>query len=85
MKRFVCLAIAALVTLPSFAQDSFSEPVDRLIDYHRGLVALENVTVFDGTGAEAISDQTIIINGGTIQTVGASSEVNVPEGATGWT
>ena len=82
MKRFVCLAIAALVTLPSFAQDSFSEPVDRLIDYHRGLVALENVTVFDGTGSEAKSDQTIIINGGTIQTVGASSEVNVPEGAT---
>ncbi len=45
-------------------------------------MALENVTVFDGTGSEAKSDQTIIINGGTIQTVGASSEVNVPEGAT---
>ena len=81
MKRLFFLAIAALVTLSSHAQDSFSESVDRLIDYHQGLVALENVTVFDGTGSEAKTDQTIIINGGTIQTLGSSSEVNVPEGA----
>lgn len=81
MKRFFLIALAAFTTLSVQAQDSFSDSVDRLIDYHRGLVALENVTVFDGTGAEAKTDQTIIINGGTIQTVGSSSEVNVPEGA----
>ena len=81
MKRLLFLAFVAFATLSVQAQDTFSESVDRLIDYHRGLVALENVTVFDGTGAEARTDQTIIINGGTIQTVGSSSEVNVPEGA----
>ncbi|MDA1028826.1 MAG: amidohydrolase family protein [Bacteroidetes bacterium] len=81
MKHLFLVALMALSTLSVQAQETFSATVDRLIDYHRGLVALENVTVFDGTGAAARTGQTIIINGGTIQTVGSSTEVIVPEGA----
>lgn len=83
MKRLLLslLALCALTVLTVQAQESFSEDVDRLIDYHQGLVALENVTLFDGTGAAALTDQTVIINAGTIQEVGSSSTLNVPEGA----
>lgn len=81
MKRIALLSLLTILAVSVYAQDSFDESVDQFIDYHQGLVALENVTVFDGTGAEARTDQTIILNGGSIETVGASSEVNVPEGA----
>jgi len=82
MNRLFALLLAVFLCGNATAQDSFSDAVDQYIDYQRGLIALENVTVFDGTGAAAQTDQTIILDGGVIQTVGSSSEVNVPEGAT---
>ena len=57
------------------AQDSqfvrFSDPV----------IALTHVRVIDGTGAAPAEDQTIVINGGKIASVGPASSANVPSSA----
>ena len=45
------------------------------------VVALTNVTVIDGTGAAARSGQTIVIRGGTIQSVGDAASARIPPGA----
>ncbi len=45
------------------------------------VVALTHVRVIDGTGSPARNDQTIIISGGKIQSIGDSSSVSVPAGA----
>jgi len=82
MKRLFSFFLAAFLCGSAIAQDTFSDDVDQFIDYQRGLIALENVTIFDGTGSAAQTDQTILLDGGVIQRVGSSSEVNVPEGAT---
>src|SRR5215212_721007 len=44
-------------------------------------VALTHVRVIDGTGAPALQDQTVIVSGGKIQSVGPASTAKVPEGA----
>ena len=44
-------------------------------------VALTHVRVIDGTGAAPLDDQTIVIGGGKIQSVGPSAAANIPEGA----
>ena len=44
-------------------------------------VALTHVRVIDGTGAAPLEDQTIVISGGKIQSVGPSAAAKIPEGA----
>ena len=44
-------------------------------------VALTHVRVIDGTGAAPLEDQTIVISGGKIQSVGPSTAAKIPEGA----
>jgi imidazolonepropionase-like amidohydrolase len=45
------------------------------------VVALTNVTVIDGTGTPARTGQTIVIKGGTIQSVGDAASAKIPAGA----
>jgi enamidase len=45
------------------------------------IVALTNVTVIDGTGAAARTGQTIVLRGGSIQSVGATASAKIPPGA----
>jgi imidazolonepropionase-like amidohydrolase/uncharacterized protein YndB with AHSA1/START domain len=45
------------------------------------VVALEHVTVIDGTGASAKQDQTIVIAGGRIAALGPSGSVDIPASA----
>jgi imidazolonepropionase-like amidohydrolase len=45
------------------------------------VVVLNHVTVIDGTGAEGVEDQTIVIRDGDIEAVGAFGSVTVPAGA----
>ena len=45
------------------------------------VVALQHVTVIDGTGAAARADQTVVIGQGKIQSVGPSGTATVPAGA----
>ncbi|MDE2804186.1 MAG: amidohydrolase family protein [Gemmatimonadota bacterium] len=44
-------------------------------------VALQGVTLLDGTGAPAARDQTIVIEGTRITAVGAAGDVAIPDGA----
>lgn len=46
-----------------------------------GIQALINATLIDGTGASALEDAVIVIEGGVISAVGSADEVAVPEGA----
>ena len=46
------------------------------------IVALAHVSVIDGTGGPAITDQTIIIEGGRIVAIGDAAAVTIPAGAT---
>ncbi len=43
-------------------------------------VALRNVRIVDGTGALATQNQTLIIEGGRIRTVGSAAAIHIPEG-----
>ena len=45
------------------------------------VLALNHVTVIDGTGAEAMEDQTVVVRDGDIEAVGAFGSVTVPAGA----
>ncbi|HKO96334.1 MAG TPA: amidohydrolase family protein [Pyrinomonadaceae bacterium] len=75
------IALLLLLTI-SFACPAQS-PAERqqFIRVEAPLIALVHVRVIDGTGAEMSDDQTIIIAGGKIQSLGASKDVVVPAGA----
>ena len=45
------------------------------------VVALAHVRVIDGTGSTPLEDQTVVISGGRIQSIGPSAAARVPEGA----
>jgi imidazolonepropionase-like amidohydrolase len=69
------LALAALL-----AQQPGSA-VSQFIAVSDSVVALTNVRVIDGTGAPARDGQTIVLKGGTIQSVGDASSAKIPAGA----
>src|SRR5262245_12385928 len=45
------------------------------------VVVLQHVRVIDGTGAPAVDDQTIVIEGSTIKAIGSSRSTTAPAGA----
>jgi hypothetical protein len=76
------LASASLAAQqPSTAQDANLTVAQRMATYRGPLIALTNVRVVDGTGAQARDGQTIVIEGRTIRAVGRTGEVTVPQGA----
>src|SRR5216683_728462 len=66
-----------------FAISSFGQTPDRqqFIRVEAPMVALAHVRVIDGTGAAPREDQTIVISGGKVQSVGPSTTATVPAGA----
>ena len=66
----------------AYSQERFAAAASQFISVDRGLVALENVTIIDGTGADPVDGQTIVLNGDTIQAIGAAGQVQIPDGAT---
>ena len=76
--RSNALACAALIALaaPLNGQD-----FDRFIAVQPGTVALTNAKVIDGTGAPAMDNQTILIEGDRITAIGPSGSVRVPADA----
>lgn len=60
-------------SLPQVTQDYIS--VDAPV------VVLQHVRVIDGTGAAAVEDQSLVIEGANIRTIGPSASVPVPPGA----
>ena len=69
------LALAALL-----AQQPGSA-VSQFVTVSDSVVALTNVRVIDGTGAPAHDGQTIVLKGGTIQSVGDAASAKIPAGA----
>jgi imidazolonepropionase-like amidohydrolase len=77
------LALAPLFVFPLAAQrpDSIGEEVRKYIAVDTASLALAHVTLFDGTGAEPKTDQTVVIVKGRIAEVGPASSVRAPAGA----
>lgn len=71
----LCLLPASL-----FAQ-KFTADIQRFIDYPGRIIAITDVTLYDGTGGAPKMHQTIVLGGGIIQAVGAAGSVSVPAGA----
>src|ERR1700757_890654 len=68
MRQIVTLSFVLFTLLPRTLQ---AQPT----------IALTHVTVIDGTGARPKSDQTVVVTGERIATVGRTSRVKLPGGA----
>ncbi len=80
----LCASIGlSLVPVQVVAQDAarLSPAVRPFVAVPDPVVALVGVRVIDGTGAPAREDQTIILRGGRIQSVGPATGTHVPAGA----
>lgn len=75
MKRIVFFFFAAIC---AFAQSQLSPAVKAFVKYDQPTIALTHVRVIDGTGAPAKENQTVVISGGKIQSVGEAAD---PSGA----
>ena len=75
--------LVALLLLFSFSITALPQTPDRqqFVRTEAPVIALTHVRVIDGTGAAAGDDQTIVISGGKIQTVGPSKSVTIPANA----
>ncbi len=78
LHRSMSAALTVLLTAaaPAVAQD-FSD----FVAVPSGTIALTHAKVIDGTGAPAMHDQTIVIEGDRITAVGPSSSTEIPAGA----
>ncbi|HVA72661.1 MAG TPA: amidohydrolase family protein [Candidatus Limnocylindrales bacterium] len=87
MKRLVFAAMlsglifCAAPQLRAQSAASLAPGVREFVKVSAPVVALTHVRVIDGTGSPARNDQTIIISGGKIQSIGDSSGISVPAGA----
>ncbi len=80
MKKIILCIAVVLCTLKITAQE-FSPRVKTFISVDTTLVAIENVTVIDGTGNTIKEKQTVIIKDKVIHDFGDSSKVKTPIGA----
>jgi imidazolonepropionase-like amidohydrolase len=82
-RMIVALAGALCAASLAHAQAPAAAPHPRspFISIDTAVVALEHVTVIDGTGAAARPDQTIVVELGKIRAVGPAASVAVPAGA----
>ena len=78
-----CLLSALILVCSAlcFAQPQPQPTIKDFIRVQSPVIALEHVRVIDGTGAAAKADQTIVISGGKITTIGNAGVVPVPTDA----
>jgi enamidase len=80
---FLCLATSALLSVggahPGYAlaQEPGSQ-VRPFVSVDAPVVALAHARVIDGTGTPAVTDRTVILRNGLIETVGPDGDVVVP-------
>ena len=79
--RRLALMILTSVSAVCVAQTTFSPDVKEFIKVDAPTVALTHIRVLDGTGAAARDDQTIVISGGKIASIGPSVGAPAPQGA----
>src|SRR5919204_1499253 len=75
--HLLALLLAVAVQRP----ESLAAPVREYVTVDTSLLALTHVTLLDGTGGAAKSDQTIVIRAGRIAAVGPAASVQIPAGA----
>lgn len=81
LRAITYASIATIATVPLQGQQRTLAPrVQRFVTVNAPVVALTHVRLVDGTGAPARTDQTVIINGTLIQSVGPSATA-IPDGA----
>jgi imidazolonepropionase-like amidohydrolase len=81
MKTTTALLLLFIIAIGSVAQSPTSER-RQFIRVDAPVVALAHVRVIDGTGAAAMDDQTVVIGGGKIQSIGPSTTAAaLPPGA----
>ena len=78
MRRLLLTAFLwSLLARPGLGQD-LSPEVHRFVKVEASVVALTHLRVVDGTGSTARQDQTIILRGGKIESVGDSATISLP-------
>ena len=78
-RGLMLVVIGMLAIVFSVAEAAAQTPPTVRVD--APVVALNHVAVIDGTGAEAVQDQTVLVRDGTIEAVGPFGSVTVPDGA----
>jgi imidazolonepropionase-like amidohydrolase len=84
MRRLLTVLLSIAICIPAAAQtppSTLSKEVRELVAVEAPVVALVHVRVVDGTGAPAAEDQTIVISGGKIASLGPAATTAVPDGA----
>ncbi len=83
-KRLGTIAACAVITAVSISaqRPQVGNAIRRFVTVDAPVVALTHATVFDGTGAPARRDQTLVIRDGRIAALGPSASTPAPEGAT---
>jgi imidazolonepropionase-like amidohydrolase len=75
------IALTSPAALAAQSFDDLSPSTREFVSVSAPAVALVGVTVIDGTGADARTDQTIVLRDGRIEAVGASGDVAIPDDA----
>src|SRR5258708_35670921 len=82
MRRAIAVVVLALITsVVAPAQGPRASDPRTYVRIDAKVIALTHVRVIDGTGAPARDDQTLIISGGKIQSIGPSGSAPVPADA----
>ncbi|HBW99228.1 MAG TPA: amidohydrolase [Pseudoalteromonas sp.] len=74
IKKSLLLIACALTSFTSYAVD------EQFVRYQAGRYAIKNITLIDGTGKPAQTNQTVVINKNKIVNIGATAEVGVAKG-----
>jgi len=80
MKKVLALLIIIAFNALAFAQGQ-QRPFREFIRVDSKMVVLKNVRIIDGTGAAPVEDQTIVLIGDMIGSIGPSASTPVPAGA----
>lgn len=81
MRRLVLLTVCAWWAIASAAQTQPVPEVKEFVRVQAPVIAVEHVRVIDGTGAAVKADQTIVISGGKIVSIGNAGSAGIPDGA----
>src|SRR5215204_4795860 len=76
----VAAALMLVVSLPA-QERAIPAAVQPFVSVNAAVVALTHVQLVDGTGAPARADQTVILRGSTIESIGSSATTETPPGA----
>ena len=80
MKKLFLQIVTLFIAFPILGQNSLSNETKSYVTFERGSYLLQNLTLIDGTGNAAKSNQDILIVGDKIEKVGV--DLSIPEGAT---